>query len=675
MGAICVLDQHTADLIAAGEVVERPASAVKELLENAADAGATRIALEIKGGGVRLIRVTDNGCGIAREDVPTALLRHATSKIRGEQDLHALQTLGFRGEALAAIAAVSDLSIMTKRREDEMGTLLVSHAGEVSAVEDVGCPDGTTVLVENLFAGVPARRKFLKRDATEAAAVIAAAEKFALSRPNVALTVISDGSVKVETPGDGSLKNVIYTCVGRDFASNMIDVEHTWNDVRVFGFVGKPETCRPNRNFENFFVNGRYVKSKTMLAGLEEGFRSFCPAGKFPSAVLFLELLPDRIDVNIHPAKLEVKFTDEKTVFDTVYYAVKKALMGISAKTQPDAQTSRDAVDGGRGLAAGEHKREVQGNGTGAAFTDVFVPSEQTPLSEAKQAAYQGYLNSHFRNQGRPTVQAAKGSYSAPDADKQEKLSLYGFPSERKDDASGGKAPAPPPKNESPKLQNEIPPSLVQERPESAGTTLQTGADQQMEFLSEPTPDPKYLGEIFRQYLLVQYRSSLYLIDKHAAHERILYEELKAKAGDGGSQTLLEPIPVLMTTKELAAAEQYRDQIEESGFAFDVFGSDTCLIRAYPKPLGQETVAESFSILVGKLAESNRNTALAALDRALYTVACRSAIKAGESSHKESNEWLVKRVFSDDAVLYCPHGRPVIVEFSKTKLDKMFGRL
>ena len=326
MGIINVLDKQTANLIAAGEVVERPSSAIKEMLENCADAGATCITVEIKNGGTSFIRVTDNGCGILREDVPKCILRHATSKIKTGSDLEAIGTFGFRGEALAAIAAVSRVRILTKSDKEDEGTLFECHFGEQIELCDAGCPQGTTITVENIFENVPARRKFLKKDSTEALSVAAVCEKFALSRSEIAVTLISDNNIKIQTPGDGNLRSAIYSCIGREFANVLFPVDYEYHGVRIHGFIAKPEYSRPNRNMQNFFVNNRYIRSRTMLAALEEGFRGFCPTGKFPACVLFCDLDLRLVDVNVHPAKLEIKFSDERRVFDAIYFAVKNAL-------------------------------------------------------------------------------------------------------------------------------------------------------------------------------------------------------------------------------------------------------------------------------------------------------------------------------------------------------------
>ena len=326
MGIINVLDKQTANLIAAGEVVERPSSAIKEMLENCADAGATSITVEIKNGGTSFIRVTDNGCGIQREDVPKCILRHATSKIKSGADLEAIGTFGFRGEALAAIAAVSKVRILTRHTSEDFGTMYECHFGEEIIMTDAGCSQGTTITVENIFENVPARRKFLKKDSTEALSVAAVCEKFALSRSEIALTFISNNEVKMQTPGDGNLKSAIYACIGREFASMLFPVDYEYHGVRIHGFIAKPEYSRPNRNMQNFFVNNRYIRSRTMMAAIEEGFRGFCPTGKFPACVLFCDIDLRLVDVNVHPAKLEIKFSDERRVFDAIYFGVKNAL-------------------------------------------------------------------------------------------------------------------------------------------------------------------------------------------------------------------------------------------------------------------------------------------------------------------------------------------------------------
>ncbi len=687
MGIINVLDKHTANLIAAGEVVERPASAVKEMLENCADAGASAVTVEIKDGGTSFVRITDNGCGMAREDVPKAILRHATSKIKTGSDLEAIGTLGFRGEALAAIAAVSAVRILTKRPEDEIGTLFVCRFGEVISTEDAGCPDGTTIIVENIFENTPARRKFLKKNTTEGSAVLAVCEKFALSRPNISVRFLSDGNPKLQTPGDGKMQSAVYAAIGREFASAMLPVEYELSGVRVHGYIGKPEICRANRNMQNFFVNGRYIKSRTLMAALEEGFRGFCPIGRFPACVLFVELDLRFVDVNIHPAKLEIKFSDERKVFDTLYFAVKNALSrGIS------------------GVFAAENDAET-----------ISVPQmpqttsdSQSPAPMPQSAARAETVSLH--SQTAPPA-ARPVSSLITDLPANRASLLHSEPPhtppvpETPDAPPVPEAPQTPPVPEAPPVppMPETPPENGNpfNAPEAPAATASDGhADgliytevkplftEPVRTIPEKQPvfaqstlvqkhelaEAVYIGEAFDTYLLAEYAGSLYIIDKHAAHERIIYERIKHTADTGDAQFLLEPLSVTLTPKEYDAVQNSRSYFAAIGFDFEEFGADTVLVRSAPTSIAIGDCRDVFTFLAGKLAEGNTKSAGEIFDRALYTAACKAAIKAGNKFTDIDNRRIVHEIFANDAVLYCPHGRPVLVEYTKERLEKMFGR-
>ena len=614
MGIINVLDKQTANLIAAGEVVERPASAVKEMLENCADALSSNVTVEIKDGGTTFIRITDDGCGIMREDVPKTILRHATSKIRTGADLEAIGTLGFRGEALAAIAAVSKLRILTKHKSEEIGSSFECAFGEAQEVIDAGCPDGTTIIVENIFENTPARRKFLKKNTTEAIAVQAVCEKFALSRPNIALKFISDGNIKLQTPGDGVLKNAVYASIGREFAVNLLEVDYEYAKMRVYGFIGKPEICRPNRNMQNFFVNGRFIKSRTLMAALEEGFRGFCPVGKFPACVLFIETDLKLVDVNIHPAKLEIKFSDERIIFDTVYFAVKNAL----------ARTASSVFSFGA-------EKELK--------------NEEIPVKTEEKVSQIPQKRADF------TVK---------------KENYFDVPSESA---------------EIPK-KTDFPPEtvpIIEDNAEKSTKPSQTVEkvevhEQQEIIKKELLERPVYVGEVFDTYLIVQYHESMYLIDKHAAHERIIYEKIKHASDNNESQFLLEPVALTLTPKEFEAACQNVSYFTKIGFDFEEFGSDALLIRSMPSILDISDVKDVFTFLAGSLAEGNNKSSGEIFDRALFTAACKAAIKGGNKHTDLDNLFIINEIFTNDAVLYCPHGRPVITEFSRSKLEKIFGR-
>lgn len=634
MGIINVLDKQTANLIAAGEVVERPSSAIKEMLENCADAGAKNIVAEIKNGGTTYIRITDDGKGMSREDVPKCIMRHATSKIRTGSDLEAISTFGFRGEALAAISSVSKIRIMTKQKQDSVGTLFDCDFGEQVHLEDAGCPDGTTIIVENIFENVPARRKFLKKNSTEATSVTNVCEKFILSRPDISLKLISDGDIKLESPGDGRLMSAIYSALGREFATNLILVDYTYADIRIHGFIIKPEFCRPNRNMQNFFVNNRFVRSRTMLAAIEEAYRAFCPAGKFPACVLFCDVDFSSVDVNVHPAKLEIKFSDERRIFDSAYFAVKNALMsGSVMSTQKVALEILDQKESMQDLPQVK-KQETP----------------KTPISFTTEAT-------------KPTTSVI------PVLDKQDQPKVEKI------------IPEPvfiqhEPKQAQP-VQNNIltvfnAPPVLKEQAQTP-VPIENNTQETLN-VSKFSSKPKLIGEVFDTYLIVQHDQNMYLIDKHAAHERIIYEKLRKPEHENSSQYLLEPINVTLVPKEAQAVIDNKTYFEKIGFEIEDFGMNTFLIRAIPTPIDQSDVKDVFTFLSGKLSEGNARSSGEIFDRALFTAACRAAIKAGDKHTLKDNEYIIEQIFNNDAVLYCPHGRPVIIEYSKEKLGKMFSR-
>lgn len=655
MGIINVLDKQTANLIAAGEVVERPSSAIKEMLENCADAGATSITVEIKNGGTSFIRVTDNGCGIQREDVPKCILRHATSKIRTGADLEAIATFGFRGEALAAISSVSKVRILTKSDKEEVGTLFECHFGEQIELCDAGCPQGTTITVENIFENVPARRKFLKKDSTEALSVAAVCEKFALSRSNIALTLISNNEIRIQTPGDGDLRSAIYAAIGREFASYLFPVDYEYHGVRIHGYIAKPEFSRPNRNMQNFFVNNRYIRSRTMLAALEEGFRGFCPTGKFPACVLFCDLDLRLVDVNVHPAKLEIKFSDERRVFDAIYFAVKNALnqavtfTGITCdeeafpkiEKKQETPVTEEKKKEPKIEANVEAKEPYRAPSTPPLYTEAVTFTQKTEnidQGEKKQAKPLDFLKDVY------TPAQTKTSVETPKPEI--KITEIGD-----------------------NVKQEIKPIDIQK-------TIPVEVFKQEEIVQEKKKQsPIYIGEAFNTYIVAQNGQSLYLVDKHAAHERIIYEKLKKPDHENSAQYLLEPINVVLTPKEAEAAIENKQYFEKIGFDFDEFGANTVIIRSIPTPIAQSDAGDVFTFLAGKLSEGNNKSAGEIFDRALFTAACRAAIKAGDKHTDFDNKYILDEIFNNEAVLYCPHGRPVIYEFTKQKLDKMFDRL
>lgn len=753
MGIIHVLDKHTANLIAAGEVVERPASAIKEMLENAADAGATRITVEIKNGGTTYFRVTDNGCGISAEDLPKTILRHATSKIREPSDLSAIGTYGFRGEALAAIAAVSELRILTKRREDANGSVLHVRGGEILEIAEAGCPDGTTVTVSDIFKNLPARRKFLKKDSSEASACLAVTEKFALSRPHIAVNFLSDGNEKLSTDGSGSLKNAIYFCLGKDFAARLVPVNYTHEGITIDGFVGKPETARPSRGLQNFFINGRYVRSGTMCAALEEGFRAFCPIGKFPAAVLFCTLDPHRVDVNVHPAKTEVKFSEEKLVFEAVLFAVRSALnrgttydafsdapqKAANASSDRPAQTSSTDRSGQESKASFLAHEQSSTVGQEKACSDLAAAlgMKQAPRSSTAQladldASRQSDTSgdtSSFRRESVPTAPLS-GQSTLPPNEKTASTSSHERESYSPAPHGTAKAALDSEKNGTPLSNRSCDESASVPDFRNAFSNdvdgLSGGIRMQAQSLevhapdtftapaidttvmSIPTPPPVYeaqaptteppiqqsfleelaeednahvapiryrvIGECFDTFILVEKDGVLYIIDKHAAHERILYEEIKHAADHNGAQYMLEPIPIRLSTEEYAAMLENKSYFDGTGFIFDSFGDNTILLRAFPEHISSRDLPDVITCLAAKLSEGNGNAAGDLFDRALFTAACKAAVKAGQRNSSLQDEYIAEKIFSDEAILYCPHGRPVLTEFTKDKLYRIFKR-
>ncbi len=667
MANIQVLGFEIANLIAAGEVVDRPASVLKELLENAIDAGATRITAEIRRGGVSLIRVTDNGCGMTAEDLPVAIRRHATSKIRTAEDLSAIGTLGFRGEALAAISAVSEIRILSKTKDAEAGVMLTASCGAVVDVSEVGAADGTTVVVENLFENVPARRKFLKKDATETMASAAVVEKIAMSRPDISFELITDGTTRFKTAGDGNLKATLFALHGKEFAARLLPVRGGVGGVQVSGFVGTSDNVRQNRNHQNMFINGRYVKSKTVMAALEKAYTSYIAPERFPVAALFLEVNPASVDVNVHPAKLEVKFSDERVVFEAVYYAVRSALE--ENVSRPEWQ-----FDGGKKhknpLAAfvpiGEEKaRQI------AANTEILIKSETKATADPIAPPP---TPKTVTSEARPSVSEALAS-------------LRAFREESTDTAvpfstKGTAAPVFASDTHLPTRKELAEQPSVSQQPVAAPVTPAVPPKTEEEALTTETPPYRIVGEVFSCYVIVEQEKELLLVDKHAAHERILFEQLKArqrKDGRVGSQSLLLPLSVTPTREEFASAEEYRAELEAVGFSYQTNAAACSVdILAVPDAIGISGAQELFVRMLSELAEGAGNPALteaARRERALYRVACRAAIKGGKMSDAAQIEWLVREIMALPDITVCPHGRPVAIRMTKTGLDRQFDRI
>lgn len=656
MSKINVLSFEIANLIAAGEVVERPSSVLKELIENSIDSGATQIVAEIKRGGVSLIRVTDNGCGIEREDLPVALQRHATSKIREKEDLDSIMTLGFRGEALAAISSVSEMTIISKTKSAPSATMLTSAAGRVIDITEVGASDGTTVVVENLFGNVPARRKFLKKDSTEAMNVAALVEKVAVSHPEISIQLLIDGEQRFKTSGDGDLQGAIYSVFGKEFASKLIKAEGIANGVKVSGYIGRSDNTRKNRNLQNFFINGRYVKSMTAMAAIEKAYTSYIAPEAFPTCVLFLEMNPGIVDVNVHPAKLEVKFTDERAVFEAVYYTVKTALE--DSEYRPELS-----------LGAGSRK---EGNVLGA-----FVPigqdtkGEQIKISEPSSARGIGIaeLESKVKsNSAKNYYNEFKNIVDRPSAvasGVKENSFAHGssYQTERKQMTP----------KDSIELLARYSSTVAEKKPES---DYEENTDSEVKLI----PEHKIIGEAFDCYIIVECDGALLIIDKHAAHERIIFEELNARRKSDGrvtSQTLMLPFTVMLSPDEIAALTDYKSDIERLGFQFNI-NEKAADILAVPGAI-DITDAESLFVKMAddlvlgrgdpKITEDIRQ------EKALYQIACKAAIKGGRVYNAGVAKWIVERVLALPDITVCPHGRPIAYKLTKRELDRQFDRI
>lgn len=627
MPKINVLPKYIAEKIAAGEVVEKPASVIKEILENAIDAGATDITVEIRGGGILYMRVTDNGCGIKKEDVPTAFLRHATSKIVEEADLDGINTLGFRGEALAAISSVSKVELITRTADDNVGTRYVIEGGQEIAFEETGCEEGTTVIVRDLFFNTPARMKFLKKDTSEANVIADLVEKIALSHPEIAIRFIRDSKTLITTSGDGRLQSAVYSVLGREFSLALISADGGSASVKVSGFVCKPVYCRPKRTSQYFFLNGRTIRSGTAISALEAAYKNSVMVGKFPACVLNIIVDPATVDVNVHPAKTEVRFSDEKAIFDAIYFTVKNALEKgdtrpqISVKAPPSFKTFDR-------MTAQEYKQTV-------------ITEKVTPKSKVNNDAYEKIIEPVktglvFENKTSNTEEYIKPLIKNVDI----------LISKEPDEVESKPAVTVKPVTQVNNPQNE----------EKA-----------------VVPEIKLIGEAFSTYIIVEKENSVFFIDKHASHERIIFEKLK-NTQKPECQQLLLPVTVKLSAQQYNAAISELDLLSKSGFEVDDFGGNTVIIRGVPANLTGEDTADIFLEVAEGLLNCG-SIEIEKLDNIYHTVACKAAIKAGYRTSAQEMIRLAQEVLSRDDIMYCPHGRPVAFEIKKRDLEKQFGRI
>ncbi len=669
MPVIKQLDPHVADLIAAGEVVERPASVVKELMENAIDAGACAVTVEIAHGGMTLIRVTDDGCGIPADQAATAFLRHATSKISTEFDLEAIGTLGFRGEALAAISAVSRVELLTRPARDALGTALTLEGGQVLEQEEAGCPAGTTMVVRDLFFNTPARQKFLKKDAAEGAAVFAVVQRIALSHPELSVKFIRDGRQELLTPGDGQLKSAVYAVMGRDIALGFLPVNGSGPNMSVSGFTSLPTCCRGSRSYQHFFVNGRYVKSRTMMAAVEEAYKNQKMVGRFPGCVIHLTVRPNEVDVNVHPAKTEVKFQNEQQVFSTVYHGVLSALDGD--RTRPQAVLGgvreEDAVTPNQTSLPLNDGAAVAADRVIPAWRASVRPQPAQAATEKVEPADQFRRVDPLPRQGEWTLcrPAAAAEAEKPERRSSSVSRLAAGPEGERAPAETQLEPAVA-KDADPEPQG-----TAQAAPQAPVAVQQPVAEKSRQ---EPWQEPwQVRGELFHTYVMVEQGDKVLLIDKHAAHERANFDRLKAADYQPMVQQLLVPVTFTPAPEERSVLLEQLPLLARFGFEVEEFGAAALAVRSAPDYMDAGDVEPALLELARRIRVTGSADPQSARDELLHTMACKAAIKGGQRNGPQELEEVARMVLSG-AVRYCPHGRPVAIELTRAQLEKQFKR-
>lgn len=645
MAQINILDKHVAELIAAGEVVERPASVVKELMENSIDAGATLITVEIRRGGITYLRITDNGCGIDRDNIKKAFISHATSKISCADDLDSILTLGFRGEALASVAAVSKVEMMTRAEDEEIGTRYVIEGSEEILLDDAGCPKGTTIIVRDIFFNTPARMKFLKKDVTEANAVAGVVDRIALSHPEVSVRFIREGKEVLVTPGDGKMSSTIHAIFGREFASGLIECQYELNGIKVSGFISKPVYARANRTMQFFFLNGRLIKTRTAMAALEQAYKNAIMVGKFPSCVLNITIPPLAVDVNVHPAKTEVRFADEKKIFDAVYYCAKFALEQGDTRPQMSFESKAQMKVNSQRMP-----QPIK-----AEQTRIVIPPapKAEPVKAAPVSAPQVEIKKEEPKKA-PTVFKVESPQSKPEKIETDDDILLNNPTVIK--------PAEPKAAETAPVIEEVPAKveIVEESKEEEPVTL------------EPF---KVIGEAFKTYILVEQGDKMLVIDKHAAHERIIYNSLKKEQENTPSQMLLAPVTVTLSKEEYNSVLESLPLLAKAGYCVEDFGQGMVIVTECPTFIESGDLEGVIVELAGYLADNKRDLIPEKLDWIYHSTACRAAVKAGDNTTAYEREKFVEQLLMMPDVRYCPHGRPVLIEMSKRELEKNFGRI
>ena len=715
MPKIKVLPKEIAELIAAGEVVERPASVIKELMENAIDAGSSSVTVEIKNGGITYIRVTDNGCGISRDDIHTAFISHATSKISTRDDLYAIGTLGFRGEALASIAAVSNVEVLTRTPEEETGTRYCISAGEETLVDDAGCPLGTTIVVRDLFFNTPARMKFLKKDSSEGTFVADIVAHVALSHPEVSFKFVREGKLQYVTPGDGKLRSAAYAVLGREFSRDLMELDNQEGVYRVWGLITQPRSCRASRSMQYFYINGRYVRNRTMMAAMETAFKGTTMQGKFPGGILLLEMPADLVDVNVHPAKTEVRFARENDIFDLVYHAVKLALAQpgtgerrfafeedkkdeesnksetndhtIENDVKKNNFTGLSAIIPGQAEPGTLHEHTPQPQRSLRSFTPAPAeasPSRPAPASHPDILPVPGTAEEKSTEHswttvasGLPIRQDATLHSPAPAPTESEPeapafaaalgegaLDIEPDSADLPEHQDHMAAWDPAPKEELPAAPARQQTSAAEDTPEQLGFDVQEG----------PAP-LRYVGEIFKTYILAERGEEICIIDKHAAHERQLFEKLAANYGDVPAQLLLEPLVVELSAEEKTALLSNLELLESAGLEIDDFGGNSVFLRSVPADVEQGSAEDLLVELADKLSKGSRDALSEKTEWVLHSISCRAAIKAGDKTSPQELMALAEKILSGEVPPFCPHGRPCVLKLTRKELEKQFGRI
>lgn len=676
MSRINVLDKHVAELIAAGEVVERPSSVIKELVENSIDAGSTKITVEIKNGGKTFIRIADNGCGIEREDVRIAFLRHATSKVKVQDDLDSISTLGFRGEALASVSAVANVELITCADSEEIGTYYSISAGEEVELSDTGCPKGTTIIVRDLFFNIPARQKFLKKDVSEGNAIAQVIDRIALSHPEIAFTFIRDSKVALKTSGDGKLNSAIYSVFGRDFANSLIEVDYKLGPVEVKGYISKPESARPTRSMQTFFVNGRFVKTRTAAAAVDEAAKGSVMVGKFLSCVLNISMSFSAVDVNVHPAKIEVRFVNERPIFDAVYHAVKSALLSVNDRKR--AELFSEAANKPKVEPFTYSTVKSIKNAENPQTTPASTISQQKPFKPLYEKTVavndfkernDAFLKSLERITKDEEVRKSDINIFVDDesevniqSDTKSSDKLADNVFDIFDDVSKTEEQVRPYEN----IVTDVEEDKANKESENSVLLDDVFSKNEIEF--------RLVGEAFSTYIIVEIDKKLLFVDKHALHERIIYEKLKSE-NNTFSQMLLVPVTVTLQKEEYNASIENLDLFKEASFEVEDFGNGTILVRSCPQFLDSADVESSIAEMALYISQHKLDVYTEKMDWIFHNVACRAAVKAGNKSSETELIDLVKKMLADPQLKTCPHGRPVCIEVTKNDIEKQFGRV